>query len=195
MSPNIKSVCVYCASSSNIAPHYKEEAVRLGQLLAERNWSLVFGAGGVGLMGVVASSVLEHGGEAIGIIPHHLRTKEDVQPGLTELYMVDTMHERKQMMVDRSDAFVILPGGFGTMDETFEILTWKLLGLHDKPVVLFNSNGYWDDFLNLIDKIIAEGFASPEHRQLFFVVDSVEQIPESLVKAPEERFDVDTNRM
>ncbi len=195
MSPNIKAVCVYCSASSNIAPHYGEEVKALGQIMAQHGWSLVFGGGGCGLMGAVADSVLSHGGKAVGIIPEHLKQQDKPQEGLTELFVVDTMHQRKQMMVDRSDAFVILPGGLGTLDEAFEILTWKQLKLHDKPVVLLNSHGYWDEFLNLIDKMIEEKFVVSAHKNLFSVAETVGQIEDILLEAPDERFNPEIKRI
>src|SRR6202042_3527823 len=122
---------------------------------------LVYGGGHVGLMGIVADTALQNGAEVIGIIPEHIRAQEVQHHGLTELHVVPDMHTRKRMMVERADAFIILPGGLGTLDETFEIITWKKLKLHSKPIIILNQHGYWDEMLALIDKMIADGFAQP----------------------------------
>lgn len=134
---------------------------------------VVYGGGHVGLMGIVADSALKAGGKVIGIIPEHIRAQEVQHTGLTELHVVPDMHTRKRMMVERSDAFVILPGGLGTLDEAFEILTWKKLKLHNKPIILLNQDGYWDMMIALIDKSISEGFAQPADRVLFKVAANV----------------------
>ena len=125
------------------------------------------------------------GGEVIGIIPGHIQELEVEHTGLTELHVVDSMHTRKRMMFDRSDAFVVLPGGLGTLDETFEIVTWKQLGLHDKPVVIVNADGYWQPMLDMLEHMIGSGFARPEHRALFRVVDDVEAVFDALALEPE----------
>lgn len=188
----IKSVCVYCGSSARVDQIYKDSAVALGRLLVENNWGLVYGGGRVGLMGLTADSVLSSGGRAIGIIPKHIQSREIEHTDLTELHIVDTMHVRKQMMVDRADAFVILAGGLGTLDEFFELLTWKQLGLHDKPVVMVNVNGYWTKMIAAIQHIADSGFMRQEDFGMFQVVDSVEAVPAALKNAPHERFDPST---
>lgn len=185
----IKSVCVYCGSSARVDQAYKDAAVALGRILAANNWGVVYGGGRVGLMGLVADSALEAGSKVIGIIPKHIQAREIEHTDLSELHIVDSMHIRKQMMVDRGDAFVILAGGLGTLDEFFEILTWKQLGLHDKPVVMVNINGYWDLMIEAIRHIAAEKFMREEDFGMFQVVDSVEDVPRALKTAPHERFD------
>lgn len=142
--------------------------------MARRQVRLVFGGGRVGLMGAVADGVIAAGGEAVGIIPGHLYDREVGHTDLSELHIVDTMHARKQMMFELSDAFAVLPGGTGTLDEAFEILTWRQLGLHDKPVVLLDLDGYWTPFRDLIKHIIAQGFADQSTYDLFTVAESVE---------------------
>lgn len=185
----IENVCVYCGSSGGVADLYKDAARRLGQLLGQAGLNLVYGGGKSGLMGLVAEGVLSCGGKAYGIIPHHIASREISHTGLTELHTVNTMHERKQMMVDRADAFVILPGGLGTLDEFFEIMTWRQLGLHDKPIVVVNIDGYWSPLLTLIDRLIDLGFARESDRQCLIVVDSVESVIDSLSTAPREKVD------
>jgi uncharacterized protein (TIGR00730 family) len=176
----IRSLCVYCGSREGTEPRHRRAATALGAGLAARGITLVYGAGGIGLMNVVANAVIAGGGVAIGVIPRHLAALELKHHGLTETVLVDTMHERKQHMFERSDAFAVLPGGFGTLDELFEMLTWKMLGLHGKPIFLVNSAGYWEPLVRLIDQIIAEGFAPPETRQLLVVVPSVEALFEAI---------------
>ncbi|MDZ4737427.1 MAG: TIGR00730 family Rossman fold protein [Rhodospirillaceae bacterium] len=179
-----QSVCVYCGSSTGNDPRYREAAASLGRAIAAQGLKLVFGGGGVGLMGVVCDAVLENGGYVIGIIPGFLRAREAHRGGLSELHVVESMHERKQMMFERSDAFVILPGGFGTLDETFEIVTWRQLELHDKPVLLVNVDGYWDPLLAMIERQIEEGFLRPQYRGLLRVVDRAEDVVPALLEAP-----------
>ena len=170
------SVCVYCGSANNVAAPYIETAAAVATALVQQGTRIVYGGGHVGLMGVVADTALRAGGAVIGIIPEHIRAQEVQHTGLTELHVVQDMHTRKRMMVERADAFVILPGGLGTLDEAFEILTWKKLKLHNKPILLFNLNGYWDPFLAIIDRAVTEGFAQPSDRALFRVVMSVAEM-------------------
>lgn len=188
----IKSVCVYCGSSSRVDQAYKDAAVELGKSLAANSWDLVYGGGRVGLMGLVADSVLSAGSKVVGIIPRHIQAREVEHTDLTELHIVDSMHIRKQMMVDRGDAFVILAGGLGTLDEFFEILTWKQLGLHDKPVVMVNINGYWTKMLDAIKFIADQKFMREEDLRMFQVVDTVAEVAQALTSAPHERFDPST---
>lgn len=169
----IKSICVYCGSAAGNSPQFLKTAQEFGHQLGRRKLRLVYGGGRVGLMGAVADSVIAGGGRVVGIIPEHLQEAEVGHNGLTELRVVDNMHTRKRTMFDLSDAFVVLPGGFGTLDETFEIITWRQLGLHDKPIVLLNAHDYWDPFLDLIDHVIGNGFARPSARQYFSVVGSI----------------------
>lgn len=172
----LKSVCVFCGSSPGARPTYVESARALGRALAASGVDLVFGAGGVGVMGAVSQACLEAGGRVTGIIPEHLTRVEAPLSGLTECIVVPDMHTRKRKMFERSDAFVVLPGGFGTMDETFEILTWRQLGLHDKPVIIADIEGYWRPFLDFADSMLKEGFIRPTNLALFRVVDRVEDI-------------------
>ncbi|MEM9468534.1 MAG: TIGR00730 family Rossman fold protein [Pseudomonadota bacterium] len=189
---DIQNVCVYCGSSSNVDDVYKEAAKTLGHHIADAGWGVVYGGGRVGLMGIVADSALEKNGPVIGIIPEHIQEREVQHKDLTELHVVDTMHVRKQMMVDRSQAFVILPGGLGTLDEFFELITWKQLGLHDKPIVVANIEGYWTKMLDSIDNIANVGFMREEDKDLFVVVEKVEDIVDALKNAPNEKFDPTT---
>ena len=179
------SVCVYCGSSSRVADVHKAAAHALGAGLAERGIRLVYGGGRVGLMGILADAAIAARGEVVGIIPEHIKVMEVEHTGLAELHVVDSMHTRKRMMVERSDAFVVLPGGMGTLDEAFEVLTWKQLRLHDKPVVIVNVEGYWSRLADLIGNMVDEGFCRPEHRGLFTVVDRVEDVFAALERAPE----------
>jgi uncharacterized protein (TIGR00730 family) len=172
----IKTICVYCGSSSDIAESFKQAARDLGHGIARRKMNLVYGGGRLGLMGITADSALAGGTTVTGIIPEHLQTREIRHDGLSETIVVDSMHTRKRLMAERSDAFVVMPGGLGTLDEAFEILTWKQLSLHDKPVVIANIDGYWDLFLNLVDHMIEIGFVKPVHRQTFTVANSVDEI-------------------
>ncbi len=157
-------LCVFCGSSPGRRPIYVDAAVRLGRALAERGHGLVYGGGSVGLMGTVADAVLEGGGEAIGVIPRSMVDRELAHQRLTALHVVETMHERKAKMVSLSDAFVALPGGHGTLDELFEALTWSQLGIHEKPIGMWNVDGYWDPLLAALDHMSAEGFVRPHDR-------------------------------
>lgn len=188
----IKNVCVYCGSSGKVDERFKEAATKIGGLIADEGWGVVYGGGHVGLMGLVADAALAKGGSVIGIIPEHIKAREVQHTDLTELIVVDTMHVRKQMMVDKSQAFVILAGGLGTLDELFELLTWKQLGLHDKPIVVVNLNGYWTDLIKAIHNIAAEGFMRDTDLGLFDVVETIEDVPEVLRNAPREKFDPTT---
>ncbi|WP_448203251.1 LOG family protein [Azospirillum sp. sgz302134] len=190
-----KSVCVYCGASSRVADVYKDAAHALGEGLARRDIQLVYGGGRVGLMGIMADAALGAGGRVVGIIPEHIQSAEVEHLGVTELHVVDSMHTRKRMMVDRSDAFVVLPGGFGTMDEAFEILTWKQLRLHDKPVVLVDVDGYWRPLLGLIDHMIAQGFAQDTHRALFTIVDEVDHVFDALANEPEPSLKIRSQKL
>lgn len=188
----IQNVCVYCGSSSQVSDVYKESATKLGALLAAEKWGVVYGGGHVGLMGLVADSALKNGTTVTGIIPSHISDREVQHEDLTELHVVDTMHVRKQMMVDKSQAFVILPGGLGTLDELFELLTWKQLGLHDKPIVVVNVDGYWEKLLQAVQGIADAGFMRQDDMKMFVEVKTVEEVPEALKNAPSEKFDPTT---
>jgi len=167
----IKRICVFCGSNSGRGGKYEAMAVKLGHCLAERGLELVFGGGKVGLMGVIADAVLERGGKVIGVIPEDLVKKEVAHTGLSDLKVVASMHERKALMARLSDGFVALPGGYGTLDEFCEILTWAQLGLHQKPCGMLNVDGYFDLFLKFVERSVAEGFVAAEHRDLLLVSD------------------------
>jgi uncharacterized protein (TIGR00730 family) len=172
----MRRLCVFCGSSSGDNPVYAGAARRLGAALAARGLGLVYGAGHVGLMGVLADAVLACGGTAVGVIPQALVDKELAHRGLTELHVVDTMHQRKALMADLSDAFAALPGGYGTADEFFEVLTWAQLGLHAKPVGLLNVSGFFDPLLAWADHCVREGFIRPEHRELLRISSNSEEL-------------------
>lgn len=162
----MKSICVFCGSSMGQRPAYKQAAETLGKTIASRGLGLVYGGGNVGLMGIVADAVLALGGEVIGVIPEFLVAKEIAHNGLTTLHVVDSMHERKTKMADLADGFIALPGGFGTLEEFCEILTWAQLGLHQKPCGLLNVEGYFDPLLKLFDQAVTEEFLKPALRSL-----------------------------
>jgi uncharacterized protein (TIGR00730 family) len=162
----MKRVCVFCGSNAGIRPEYGIAAQELATVLARRGLGLVYGGGKVGLMGMLAASMLEAGGEVIGVIPQSLVAKEVAHRGVSELRIVDTMHQRKALMNDLSDAFIALPGGFGTLEEFFEILTWSQLGIHGKPSGLLNVSGYYDSLLAMLDHAVSEQFLRPAYRQL-----------------------------
>ena len=168
--PSIKSVCVFCGASVGKDPAYMNAAKDLGRQMAENGIRLVFGAGHVGMMGNVADAVLAGGGEAIGVIPEFLRDRELAHEGLTELHVVDSMHTRKRMMFDLSDAFVALPGGLGTLEEVFEMVTWRQLGRHEKPIVLVSTNDYWQPFDALVDRVVEHDFAHGDATAYFSTV-------------------------
>ncbi len=172
----LKRVCVFCGSSAGASQEYAEQARRLGASLAARGLGLVFGGGKVGLMGQVAQSVLDHGGEAIGVIPRWMVQKEVALTTVTDLRLVDTMHERKMLMADLSDGFIALPGGVGTLDEFFEIWTWGQLGLHQKPFGILNVAGYFTRLLDFLDHMEAEHFIAGVHRQMVLVDDDGERL-------------------
>jgi uncharacterized protein (TIGR00730 family) len=165
------AVCVFCGSSAGARPAYRGAADAMGRLLAAQGRTLVYGGGNVGLMGVAADAALAAGGRVIGVIPHHLVAREVGHGGLTELRTVDSMHERKQMMADLADAFVLLPGGLGSLEEFFEVWTWGQLGLHGKPYGLLNVEGYFDPLLAFLDHAVAERFVRPAHRDLVLIDD------------------------
>lgn len=171
---DIKTVCVYCGSRLGNKPQFEQMADEMGNRIANAGLSLVYGAGSIGLMGVVARSAREHGADVIGIIPEHLDDVEITQDGLAELHVTDDMHQRKRMMFEKSDAFIVLPGGLGTLDETLEMMTWAQLSLHEKPIIIVNTNGYWSPLLDLVDHVVTDGFASAENAALLTVVEDPE---------------------
>jgi uncharacterized protein (TIGR00730 family) len=176
----VRSLCVFCGSSQGKDPVFAEHARQMGQALARQNLTLVFGGGHIGLMGVIADAVLEAGGKAIGVIPRMLVEKELAHTRLTELHVVETMHHRKALMANLSDGFAALPGGVGTADELFEIITWAQLGLHCKPVGLLNTAGYFDPLLSWIERMTEEAFLRPSDRDLLQVSDTCDDLLERL---------------
>jgi len=171
----VRAVCVFCGSSAPADPRYRDAAQALGALIARRNVTLVYGGGSVGLMGNLADAALAHGGRVIGVIPAGLFAREVNHTGLTELREVTSMHERKQLMYDLSDAFVALPGGLGTLEELAEVATWSQLGLHGKPVVLLNVGGFWDPLLAQLDLMARTGLLNPASRDLVRQARSAEE--------------------
>ena len=172
----IQTLCVYCGSHSGNNPNHATIAQELGVQIARRDINLIYGAGGIGLMTEVANAVLEANGTVTGIITKHLVNKEVQHNNLSEIVLVDSMHQRKQAMYERSDAFVILPGGLGTLDEFFEILTWKQIGLHKKPIVILDSFCYWNPLTILLRHTIQEGFAPTTSKSLYSLARSVDEL-------------------
>ncbi len=162
----MNNICVFCGSSKGNQPEYEAAALRLGKLIAQQNKTLVYGGGNVGLMGIVADSVMKNGGSVIGVIPDFLLKREVGHLGLTELVVVKSMHERKQKMASLSDAFIAMPGGFGTLEEVAEIVTWVQLEIIHKPVALLNVDGYYNNLLAQLDMMTSRGFTSKEHRTI-----------------------------
>jgi uncharacterized protein (TIGR00730 family) len=179
----MRGLCVFCGSRTGSAPHHAVAAAELGRALARRHIGLVFGAGHVGLMGVLADAVLAAGGEAVGVIPQSLVDAELAHTRLTRLEVVGTMHERKARMAELADAFLALPGGYGTLEELFEIVTWRQLRLHEKPVGLLNVAGFFDPLLAWIDRAIAADFVRPTHRHLLTVGDAIGPMLDALIGA------------
>jgi uncharacterized protein (TIGR00730 family) len=179
----IQRLCVFCGSSAGAQPIYAEVAAQLGRELAKSKIALVFGGGRVGLMGILADSVLGAGGQAIGVMPRALVEKEIAHTSLTELHVVESMHQRKAMMADLADAFLLLPGGFGSWEEFCEIVTWLQLGIHRKPCAILNVAGYYDGLLSLADHALAEGFLRPAHLQMLIVQDHPQAALSHLARA------------
>lgn len=192
---DIRSVCVYCGSSGRGPASHHEAARRLGATLAENGIRLVFGGGHIGLMGVAADAALACGGEVVGIIPDFLEDLELAHNGCTELIVTDSMHSRKQKMAELADGFAVLPGGLGTLDETFEIITWKQLQLHDKPIVLVNVHGYWTPLRAMLEQLTQNRYMRPEQQSLFRVVDTVDEVLPTLRAAPRVRRPVESIRI
>jgi uncharacterized protein (TIGR00730 family) len=191
----IRSLCVLCGSREGTDPAYRRSAIRLGQLMAERGVRLVYGGGSIGLMGVIADAVIEAGGEVVGVIPDFLIRYEVGHRRLTDLVVTESMHDRKRRMFEMADAFVVLPGGLGTLDETFEIVTWKQLRLHESPIIVLDVNGYWSPLIALVEATIRGGFAHPEVAELVTVVETPEQVLQCLETAPMPREEVLTNHL
>ena len=177
---NVRSLCVFCGSRLGADTAFAEAAEALGRCLAERGVRLVYGGGSIGLLGVVMQAVLDHGGEVTGVMPEFLMRREVGNPDLTELVVVDSMHARKRRMFELADAFAILPGGLGTLDEAIEIITWQQLRLHTKPIGVLSVGDYWANFETLIERVIAQGFADEGIRALYSVAADVEALLASL---------------
>lgn len=192
---NIRSLCVYCGSSDRGPTAHRDAARGFGLEMAQRGIRLIYGGGRVGVMGTLADAVLEGGGLVTGIIPDFLMRHEVGHAGVTQLEVVSTMHERKARMAELSDGFVVLPGGLGTLDELFEIVTWKQLGLHTKPIVVVNSAGYWDSLRTMIDGIVAAGYARAENAALAAFVDEIDDVFAALARLPAGELTVDSKRL
>ncbi len=181
----VKSVCVYCASSSKINPVYFDAARELGKLLAQNSVRCVCGAGNQGLMGALADSALENGGEVLGVIPRFMVDEGWCHPRLTETIVTADMHERKERMAREADAVIALPGGCGTMEELFEIITWKQLGIFLNPIVILNIDGYYDGLIEMLHRAIAENFMRDEHRRMWQVVTTPQEAVDAVEHAPQ----------
>ena len=180
MSKSLSSISVFCGSSQGFDPVFRETAFTLGETLASRNITLVYGGARIGLMGAVADGCISRGGKVIGVIPHFLRTKEVAHENLNELILVETMHERKMKMHDLCDAFIALPGGYGTLEELFEMITWAQLGLHQKPVGVLNVQGFYDPLLEQVGTMVKAGFLKAEHRHMLLTSNSPSQLLDEL---------------
>ncbi len=176
----MRCICVFCGSAVGANPAYADAARDMGRVLVERGISLVYGGGHVGLMGVIADTVLAAGGEAIGVIPHGLAVREVAHSRLTKLHVVGSMHERKAMMAELSDAFIAMPGGFGTYEEFFEAVTWTQLGVHRKPCGLLNVEGFYDPIVDFVDRAVSEQFVKPEYRAAILVDSDPARLVEKL---------------
>lgn len=187
------SVAVYCSSSNQVRPSYVQAAERLGELLADSHIRLVYGDGGIGLMAAIARGVLSHGGEAVGVIPRFMVEQGWNNPNSTRTIVTETMHERKALICDMADAMVALPGGVGTFEELLECLTWKQLGLHAKPIVILNTDGYFDRLLACLDYMVDEQMMRPIHRRMYTVVSQPSDVLPAILAMP--AWDVQTRRL
>ncbi|GAN32401.1 MAG: hypothetical protein UZ01_03518 [Candidatus Brocadia sinica] len=178
----IKRICVFCGSNAGARSVYTDVAQQLGKAIVSHGMGLVYGGGSIGLMGIIADAVLKEKGQVIGVIPHALASREFAHPGLTELRMVSSMHERKAMMAELSDAFIAMSGGFGTLDEFFEILTWAQLGLHAKPIGLLNVQGYFDLLLAFINHAREDRFIQTKHHRLMITSHDPEELLSELIR-------------
>ena len=190
-----KSLCVFCGSRNGNDPEFVNEAKRLARMMAERDIEFVYGGGSVGIMGVLADEVLANGGRVTGVIPDFLQKYEVGHHGLTELIITNSMHDRKRTMFERSDGFIVLPGGLGTLDETFEIMTWKQLRLHDKPIIVLDQKDYWQPFQKLVEATVAGGFAHEAVQELYCLVKSADEVFESFADIPEVKEEVLTSHL
>lgn len=179
----LRSVCVFCGARPGNRPAFARDARALGRVIAAEGWRLVYGAGDVGLMGEVARAALAQGGQTMGVIPTHLLGREQGRRDLAQLVITENMHERKKVMFMNSDVIVVLPGGAGTLDEFFEVLTWRQIGLHEKPIFLLDTEGYWQPLLALLQTLVTEGFAEPELRDFCVTVPDVETLAARLRSA------------
>lgn len=186
--PEKRTLCVFCGARNEVAAAHLEMGTKVGEAIAQSNLRLVFGGANCGMMGAVANAAMQNNGEVIGVFPHHLRTHEAEHKGITETIIVGSMHERKKLMFDLSDMFVILPGGFGTMDEMFEILTWRQIGLHQKPVFIFNHQGYWNPLIVMMEHIIEQQFARPINREFYQIFDTLGELMTAMNETPLEKI-------
>jgi hypothetical protein len=192
MPAKIESISVFCGSRSGNNPIFASAASQLGTLIANKKIKLIYGAGNIGLMGVIADACLAASGHVIGVIPTKLVDKEVAHKGLTEIFIVDSMHERKALMASKSDAFIALPGGFGTCDELFEILTWAQLGIHHNPIGILNTEGFFDPLLVWIDQMIGQGFVKPKFRELLLVASKPEDLLDLILQGAKlKELDID----
>ena len=173
-------VAIYCGSQQGARPIYMEMAAKLGKVLAQNDFHIVYGGSKIGLMGAMANEAIAGSAYVIGVMPEHLSKHEIAHTNLSEIHVVESMHARKKMMADLADAFVAMPGGCGTLDEYFEIFTWSQIGLHDKPVILFNIDGYYDALLQHFERMLADGFVRTEQREILKVANSIEELLELL---------------
>jgi uncharacterized protein (TIGR00730 family) len=184
--PTLSSICVFCGARFGANPAARELASKLGELLAKQGITLVYGGGGVGLMGVLANSALKAGGRVVGVIPRFLLQREAGHPALDETVVVETMHQRKLQMFERADAFVVLPGGIGTLEEFFEVLSWRTLGLHVKPIAILDLNGYWAPLADLLRGVVDGEFAAPTHLDHVVFVSDLKALLPALETMPRE---------
>ena len=186
----MNNITVFCGSSAGNEAQFKEQAYLLGQTLAARNIGLVYGGAAIGLMGAVASGAMEQGGTVTGVLPRFLQTKEIAHDGLSELILVETMHERKQKMNELSDGVIALPGGYGTLEELFEMLTWAQLSLHEKPIALLNIDGFYDELIAMIDKMVQKGFLNKEYKEMIIVSADIDQLIDQMqnYQVPSEKW-------
>lgn len=182
----MKSITVFCGSSFGSEDIYKEQAALLGKTLAKNNIQLVYGGANVGLMGAVADGALDEGGRVVGVLPYFLQSKEIAHKQLTELILVETMHERKTKMNELCDGVIVLPGGYGTLEEFFEMITWAQLGLHQKPIGILNIDGFYNDLINLVQNMVDKGFLKQINRDMLLISDTIDELLEIMInyKAP-----------
>ncbi len=170
-------ICVYCGSSRGNNEVYRNMAVDLGETFAKKNIELIYGGGRVGLMGIIAETIMQHGGRVVGIIPHFLNDTEGIAfDSISEVHITDSMHTRKAMMYERADGFIALPGGYGTLDEVFETVTWAQLGLHQKPIGILNTNGYYNHLVAHLDVMVRDGFLSQKNRNMLLIADNLNDL-------------------